>query len=257
MRLGGGTRGATSSCRRSAAVLAGALALAPVSAAHAQVGIVSSEIPEDRMGASFGWDPTWLVGLGYAHRVPPLGGRYSAQVDAVLAVPLVLIPELNAGKLTGGVQALLLGHGRLGTVAGAHTGLTLANDPTGTKVGWGLELNVQPGYFAPTWSIAIDLAWRTALATYIAHAERVRDTFDDRYPDGAPAGAQDGPRDGWYFLPANRFHVGAAGGFVIAARTALSLAGGFDYTPQVEGVLVNPAIGGMPFYARLEGDYRW
>ncbi|MCB9588380.1 MAG: hypothetical protein H6718_23430 [Polyangiaceae bacterium] len=229
------------------------LQLAP-RAANAQPIGTAPLVDANRAGFGFGWDPTWLVSLGYSRGLDTPLGVSGTQLDAGLALPLTQIPRANAFKIWLGGQRFWNTPG-FGMATGSHFTLVLANDATGKKLGLGGELSLRPGYYHQRWSLALELAGRLALSTYIAHSDRVRDLYRNRYPDGS--GGAEGPQDGWYWLPAARYHVGVAGGWLASERLEFSGVLGFDYSPQVEGAIDNPSIGGVPFYIRTEGAYRW
>ncbi|MCA9628972.1 MAG: hypothetical protein KC766_14935 [Myxococcales bacterium] len=231
----------------------GLLGLRP-SPANAQPIAASPLENANRAGSGFGWDQTWVLTLGYSRGVDQLVGLDGVQVDAGLALPLTQIPRANAFKLWLGGQRFWSAPG-FGLVTASHLTSVLTSDPTGRKLGLGGELSLRPGYYAADWSVALEVAGRLALSTYIWHSERVRDLYAERYPDGS--GAEDGPQDGWYWLPAARYHLGVAGGWLPSRSFELSGVIGFDYSPQVEGVIDNASIGGVPFYIRGEGAYRW
>lgn len=222
--------------------------------ANAQPIAVAPLENANRAGVGLGWDPTWLVTLGYSRGLDSVLGIEGAQVDFGLGLPLTQIPRANAFKSWLGGQRFWSAAG-FGVVTATHLTWVLANDATGSKLGFGGELSLRPGFYDDRWSAALDLAGRLALSTYIAHSDRVRDLYAERYPDGSGAG--DGPQDGWYWLPAAHYHLGIAGGWLASKALEFSGVIGFDYSPQVEGVIDNASIGGVPFYIRMEGGYRW
>lgn len=230
-----------------------------VSAAQAQAQtpmIAGAPPPEHRIGLDLGWDPTWVIGLGYAHRGPLLG-RHPTQIEASLVLPVALIPGFDGARLEGGLSGLFAMENGLGVAAGLHTGLTLADDSLGTHLGWGLAISARPGYYAPRWSVALDLGYRTSLVTYMAHSDAVEDLFTDRYPDGGGPEGSDGPKDGFYAFPAHRLRLGLLGGVRAGEHVGVFLAGGLELTPQAQGLTGYAPLTAMPFYGQLGGDYRW
>jgi hypothetical protein len=236
-----------------------ALALGLVSStAAADMVLVSSDVPEHRLMLVVGWDQTWVAGLGYGQELSsrPAGGQIELQGQ--LTVPVLNVPEFDAAKLGIGAQSLWFGGSGLGVAAGIETSWVVTDDPTGTKLGWLGGVSARPGYYAESGAVALDLAWQEGILTYMHHSSTVKELFRDRYPDGQEVRNVDlGPDDGWYRFTVRRLRLGVAGGYVFSAPFAAHALVGFDYSPEVEGIIANPSIGGMPFYAKLGGDYRW
>lgn len=227
--------------------------LVPCAAAQAIIPSIGAAAPLRRVWLNAGYDPSWMLGLGYSQRVPRramAGARID--VDAALRLPLLL--GLDSFQLAAGTTAMWLSSLGLGGTIGLHPDLRLAHDPTGTKLALGAALTVRPGYYTKQWSAAIDLVWSAAFATRMWHSSRVRDLFADRHPNGVRAR---GPHDGWFRFPAQRLRVGAALGYAPAQIVALHLSGGFAYTPQQGGLLINPPYGPLPFYIDFGGAWRW
>ena len=224
--------------------------------AQAQGPVLSHRLPDHEAGLGLGWDQTWELEAGYAHAFRELLFAHDVQVFGLVGLPVAQFGRFAGGRLEAGLRALVpVGKGL--AVAGLlGGGVVLADDPTGTKLGLSTRISASPGYYADNWAVALDLGWEGALASYMAQSERVQALFGDRYPDATRRGAG-GPADGLYGLTASRFRVGLSGGYVAAAAVGTSLEAGFEYCPQVEGVIGNASIGGMPFYLLLAGDYRW
>jgi hypothetical protein len=165
-----------------------------------------------------------------------------------------LLPEFGAWQLSLGLTGAWVSRSGLGATAGLHPDLRFARDSTGTKVAFGAALGTRPGYYAKTFSVALDALWSTAIATHMTHSEAVKDTFRDRYPGDASG---DHPQDGWYAFSSHRLRFGAAGGLVVGHAGAIHGSFGFAYTPQVQGIVANPPYAPLPFYVNAGGSYRW
>lgn len=237
-----------------ATVLALVFATRPARAEGVPV-LVTGEIPAARVWLTPGWDPTLTLALGYSRTVAPTPAWFALQADAFLRLPLILASNLDAWQLAGGASVACLRSSGWGVVARIHPSLTVAHDVTGTKLGVGVGLAAQPGFYGRRFSVAVDLAWSPTLATRMWHSEAVRDLYRDRHGPGGPA--EGGPRDGWYRTTAQRFRVGLAGGVRFLALWAVHASAGFAYTPQHAGILINPPVGPLPFYADLGAEYRW
>jgi hypothetical protein len=228
------------------------LLLTYADAAHGQTLLIDPP-EEQRVSLALGWDPIWVVELGYAVPVGPWGPQ-PVELLASLTLPVAALGGLNL-KLNAGVAALFEVHEGFGVGSAIFSGMTLTSDPTGRKLAVPLQLNVQPGYFAERWYVALDLAWRAALTTYVWHADAIEALYDDRYPGAGPNEA--GPRNGWYALPANRLRLGVVGQLMIANGFGVFANGGFEYTPQAQGIVMNGELGQVPFYALFGGYFRW
>lgn len=220
--------------------------------------VVSAKIPEHAVGASFGYDPTWVVGLNYAHGWRHVLGQHDARLDISLDAPAVLIPTGLNWKAAVGFTGLFAVRERFRIAAQANTGIATAKNVLGTKLGWIVHLGARPGYYDEHGHFAADIAYRTALATRVWHSDVVAGTFDDRYPDDSYAAlAEKGPRDGWYGLRAHRIRLGFTGGVQAGGVFAFHIGGGFQYIPQARGIVMNPPLGTFPFYANVGIDIRW
>ena len=65
-----------------------------------------------------------------------------------------------------------------------------------------------------------------------------------------------GARGGVVLLDPQDGEVGQADGLLVGLAEAL-VDGQLLVLAQVEGAIDNPSIGGVPFYIRTEGAYRW
>lgn len=231
-------------------------ALFAPSTAHAQAiaPVVGTDLAARRVWLGVGWDPTLTTDLGGS--LEPLAPLTDFRLfaDAAFRAPVVLLSGLDDWQLALGAT-FVFGTGKgLGATLGVHPDVRLANDTTGSKVALGAALGVRPGYYVKNWSVAFDALWSMALATHMAHSNAVKDLFEERYPSGARG---QGPHDGWYAFSSHRVHLGVSAGVAPARAIALHVSAGFAYTPQVAGILANPPIGPMPFFANLGGAYRW
>jgi hypothetical protein len=239
-------------------VCAFALAAGLSSRAHADPKpVVSTKVPEHAVGASFGYDPTFVLGLSYGHGWRHLLGQHDARLDVTAQAPVVLIPTGLNWEAGLGVTGLFFVRERFRIAAHAHTGLATSKSVLGNKLAWLVQLAVRPGYYDERGHFAADISYRTALATRVWHSAVVEDSFDDRYPEGSYAAlAETGPYDGWYGLRAHRIRAGFTGG-VQAGIIAFYVGAGFQYIPQPPGIVMNAPLGTFPFYANLGLDFRW
>ncbi len=236
-------------------VKGGLLAIAWTPPASAQTAQIAREIPEHQANASFGWERTWSTSIGYSRGLDHwLPGRRTA-LDVSVTIPLLQVASADAGAVEVGTHTSWGEFAAIST--GVSTGLGYAEDPTGSKLGWLGSVFARPGMYWPSGALALDLTWRGSFITAMNHSPRVRDLFKERYPDGAERTGGDGPSGGLYVLPSSTFRFGLLAGVVLAGRFGMGLLADFEYQPQVQGVVVNPSIGGMPFVLRVRGDYRW
>lgn len=225
------------------------------SEAQAIAPTIGRDAPDRRVWFEPGWDPTWVAGFGgsYAAWLPRNGMRID--VDMGARVPIVL--GFDAWQFAAGATTLFITDSGMGVALGVHPDLRLAHDAIGTKLGIGGAVGARPGYYGKSWTLALDALASVALTTHVWHSNEVRDLFNDRYPTDAGAAAINGPRDGWYRATSHRLRLGLAGGMAVSKLATLHATAGFVYTPHVGGVVANPPIGPMPFFATLGGAIRW
>ncbi len=227
------------------------------------VGLAAASSPLDlarppglRGWSRFAWDPTWTLAFGAGHPLPTGGRveRLEAHAEAVL--PIVLLPAFNSGALWAGASGRL-GGGGFGLDLGADTGLIRAESELGRQLGWSVDLWARPGLHGRVGDLALDVGLRQGLATHLHHSAAVHDLYGDRYPEGGPTGAVTGPTDGWFRAPVERLRVGVLGGKLLGDHLGLSGGGGWEWTPQEQGIPSNPSIGQLPFTVRLDLELRW
>ena len=68
--------------------------------------IIAADVPEHSMGASFGFDPTWTLGVGYWHGWRHVLGEHDARFDLAFEAPVVLIPTGLNWKATAGLTPI-------------------------------------------------------------------------------------------------------------------------------------------------------
>jgi hypothetical protein len=222
------------------------------SATHASEVVVSHQPAQQSLWLDFGWEPTWILQIGYTH---PLKTDWPSAIHGALTVPLVLAPRLNAWKLAAGSQTLapLYRNWRMTVYGGAVS--VRAQDATGTKTGFGGELALRPGHYAGRWAVAADLHARHILSSWFTHSRAAQDLFNDRYPDRVNGSIA--PKNGWYANPSSTFGAGVAGGGMISHRISIWGRGGYAWIPQAQGIAVNPSIGQLPFYIHSAVGYQW
>ena len=224
--------------------------------ARAQVLVRSAELPAYAVFLSFGWDPTWTLGVGAVFGVDEAIAGHDLGLELELTAPLALLPSLSHWKLLGGAGLVVpLGADEgLGLGVDLETGLAVSDDAASRNVAWVLELTMAPGYYSRDGALALELGWRGALATYVTHHALVEDTFRDRGPE---ARAGDGPQDGWSPLAASRARVGLTGHVALSTGARVFGAVGFEFTSQAQGVVSSPPWLKPPFYGTLGVDASW
>lgn len=219
--------------------------------------VVSGDVPEHALGASFGFDPTWTLGIGYWHGWRHVLGEHDARFDLALDAPVVLIPTGQNWRLTAGLTPLFHVRNRFQIAVSFATGVSMAQNVLGRKLAWVFQTAFRPGLYVDRGHFAADLSYRVALNTRVWHSDVVQETFRDRYPPGSFAEkSETGPFDGWYAFRSQRLRVGVTGG-VTAGIVGFFAGAGFQYTPQPPGILMNSALGTFPFYANVGMDFRW
>jgi hypothetical protein len=215
--------------------------------------LVGAERPVARVWLDAGWDPTFVGSTGISSRVLRFGRSTSLDLDAVIAAPLILIPDGRAFRVASGATGSVTPRdGGFGVSLGLHPDLRSSSDSVANMIALGVTAGARPGYYAVRWTAALDLAWSAAALTHIAPRAKVYDLFRDRYPD---QDAQ-GPAAQLHTWTSHRFRLGVTGGFVLRRWLSVHSEAGFAWTPQLTG-LVNPPYGPLPFYAALGGAYRW
>gem|GEM_PF-6332516 len=217
--------------------------------------IAGRDSPASRLSLDVGWDPTWLFALGYSHRLARPTAQSSLWLDAGFRAPLTRVPLVEAASFVGGFTFVATTRSGWGTAVACHTSVMTADDSTGTKLGFALATSLRPGWYAPRWSVALDLLAKTTIASYMHHSDAVRDLFTDRYPDGRATAS--GPRDGIYALAARRYRLGLAVAWAPSASVGLHAVGGMSHDRQLSGITANPPVGPLPFYVEAGGAYRW
>jgi hypothetical protein len=235
-----------------------AVTLAPSQAAADPKPVVAEKIPEHAIGVRFGFDPAWLVGVGYNHGWRGAMGKHDARLDAWLDAPVALIPTGTNWRAMVGATGLFHVKSPFNIALSAATGVATSRNVLGMRLGWLVEVALRPGYYNERGHVAADVGWRGALATRVWHSDLVRDGFDDRYPpDSYAAKAETGPHAGWYAFRSNRLRAGMTGGFQIRGVVGVFLGAGFQYVPQPPGIVMNAALGALPFCANIGMDIRW
>lgn len=214
--------------------------------------LIGRDRPAARTWLDAGWDPTFVVGSGLSSRVARVTPGAGIDFDAAIAAPLLLVPDGRAWRVASGVTGSYTHRDGYGLAVGLHPDLRSASDSVANMIGLGVTAAARPGYYGRHWTIALDLAWSTALVTRIAPRAPVYDLFRERYPEQT----DQVPSARFYGFTAQRLRAGLAGG--VALKRWLSAHGeiGFAYTPQLTG-LVNPPYGPLPFYVALGAAYRW
>jgi hypothetical protein len=202
------------------------------------------------IGLQFSVDGTLNVDAAYARRFRNVFGRryYPLQLEARLSVPLSLIPDYGGIRLGGAASALFTAKNGWGILFGLGPDALFSRNAHSSQFAFGAEGFVRPGYWMNNGLLALDLGYRLGYATCIIHRAPTDALFGDRYP-----GASTGPREGCLPLAAQRFRAGLM--FAITSMTAgfggVHLAGGVQYTPQIEGVFSSYPMTALPFYVQL------
>jgi hypothetical protein len=209
-------------------------------------------------GLVFGMDGTWHLAVAYGRRFRNgLGRNFPLQIDAAYTQPLDLIPGYDGGRISGSVSGLVYAKNGFGATFGVGPDFVFSKDAVGKRFGFGAEVFARPGHWGSSGMIALDLSYRIGYATCIVHSAPVADLYGDRYPGAAPSGAVAGPQDGCIGAAAHRLRTGLmlAGGTGFAGA---HLAGGFQYNPNIDGILSSYPLTAAPFYLEfgLQGRFR-
>jgi hypothetical protein len=197
-----------------------------------------------RVWVSAGWDPSWLVELG-AGRTLPLG-----EIHLVARAPIVLLPSAGGLELASGASVRRSWGGWTAS-GGADLWAAWARSELGAQLGIGIDLHVRPGRRVGPATIALDLGVRQGLGTRFWHSDAVDDLFGDRPSDAV------GPSNGWLAAPVRRLRAGAIAGVRLTERVGVSVAGGWEGTPNRLGIAANPSIGQLPFTASATLEVSW
>jgi hypothetical protein len=239
--------------RCSIVLLLFAAILAPVRA-QARPLAQPLDLPPNQLALEVGAAPSLGIELSYSRRFSI--GRTRLVPAAALGVPFATAIDgrtWNAELGAAWIAPLWRG---LGLTANLAATLRSARNPQADLVGLGLDVGVQPGWFAWRWYLAADLGLASTLGLHVRHSELARESFEDRYGSGSDVDAE-GPRDGWYGATAHRLHAGLTGGAAIRNRVTLGLAAGFVTTVNEFGLVAFPDVGILPFYMRAGVAVSW
>lgn len=226
-----------------AAVLLGTSAVAAPRAEPTQVR-------RHELGVGLHAAPTLGLALDYGVRLPQRW-RSALTPRAALGAPLATVANGRSWDAALGLDWFVPVWREIGVTTGASAWLGSARTVRADMVALGGELRVLPGWYAPRWALALDVAYRPSLAVHMTHRAAATAAYgDDRYPAGPPASERfDGPRDGWYRGAAHTMMVGIEAGGVIRRRVGIY--GGVGYQAQAGGGIVTfPDVAQLPFYAR-------
>lgn len=221
--------------------------------------VQDAELVPYRVFLAFGWEPTWSLSLGGVIAIDEAVGGHDLGIELALTVPVALITTLSDWKITGGVGLVAPLGDDVGFGLGVDlkTGLAMSDDAASRNLAWVFELSVAPGYYGSKAAVALELGWRAALATYVAHHELVAGAFADRYPDARTSTAPAAPRDAWYPFAASRVRAGVLGHVALGDVLRVFGSAGLELTGQAQGVVSAPPWLKPPFYGALGVDASW
>lgn len=219
--------------------------------------VLTREVALDRVGIDFGWDPIWVLGVGYSRGWPGALRGHDARLGLRYEAPVALWPGCGAWRLMASGTAMVRLPWWLGIATSVDTGVVRARDVTGERTGWSLELGTQAGLFRWAWSLGLDLRWRTVPLVSVRPSSVVAETFDERYPEGTTGSGPSAPASGVLAFPSHTLLLGAVVGGRVLRRMGLFARGGWAWQPQRQGLLSHPALGQMPFYVQAGVDVRW
>jgi hypothetical protein len=208
------------------------------------------------VGSTLSMDGTLTFDLAYARRFRgPLGKNNPLQLEARLSLPLALIPDYGGIRLGGTASTLVAAKNGLGIVLGAGPDILFSRNDHSSQFAFGVEGIVRPGYWGSSAMVALDLQYRLGYATCIIHRAPVDALYGDRYP-----GASAGPQEGCLPVAAQRFRFGLIFGGIDAGSSGFGgfhIAGGFQYTPQIGGIITSYPLTPLPFYVNIGAAYKF
>lgn len=196
-------------------------------------------------GLRVGWDHLPVVGLGYRE-----AAGNGPSLAAGLRVPWVFPRTPGSWRLELGVQLPRWDGGPPGgpgISSEVKATVTHASDPTGRRLGFGVEVDVAPGFTGERWGVALEFLWRRALLTREAPSPMVQDLFRDRPGVPEPLTAAETPRVGWRRGGVVQLGLGGRGTLLLGDGTVLEVSGGWSHHPNALGVGMNPMLGVFPF----------
>jgi hypothetical protein len=198
--------------------------------------------PADRaVWGAVGYDLTWVIEAAYAQR---LGG--SARLDLGVTAPVVLLPSVGGARAFAAASTRFDMSPWLALGLRGRTDVAFSRDPVGTHLGVLVDISLQPGIYRDRWSLAVDAAWRGALMTVTWPSENARALFGERH---GGAGVEEAPRAVVQALASNRWKLGLAAAWRASDAVTLSAEGGLQYLPNAFGILSNPPVFPLPFFA--------
>lgn len=201
------------------------------------------------VGLAFGMDGAWVLDAAFAHRfLRVFPNRFPLQLEARVSQPLSFITDYGGTRLGGTASALFYARNGLGVSAGVGPDVVFSRNVHTSQFAFGAEAFLRPGYWGDWGMIALDASYRFGYATCIIHRAPVDALYGDRYP-----GASTGPNEGCLSPAAQRLRTGLLVAVISPANGfgGAHLAGGFQYTPQVDGIISSYPMTAVPFYLQF------
>jgi hypothetical protein len=233
-----------------------AIGLVATDARADTISMVSrANLTRDTFALAFVKDGTWGVSFAYARKFASVFLRkFPVQIELAYTQPLVLIPGYDGAKLAFAASGMYQWRNKWGVSAGVGPDVMFSKDDVGKRIGFGAEIFARPAYWGDQGMVALDVGYRIGYASCVVHGQAVADLYGDRYPGGAPAGAATGPEDGCIPAASHRLRTGALLGLA-GGEGAGFIAGGFEYHPNIDGVISAYPLTGLPFYLQITFSY--
>lgn len=160
------------------------------------------------------WDPTLTLGLGYGRVIPIHFGSHNRNImlNLGLSVPIFLIPAADTGTIKLG-GSIFVFDSPWNIKAGLALRVQRFNNNVSEGSAFSGQIDLYPGYFAPNWSIALQLSYRSIFLVHLTHLQSYKDNFE-------------GVQDGWYDSMASYFFFALSGGVLLGDRVSITLRAG-------------------------------
>ncbi|KYF79138.1 hypothetical protein BE20_03580 [Sorangium cellulosum] len=220
-----------------------AVALAAAIAATA-VSAVASAAPisgyqgeqENATHVNLGWNSAPALELAYGRAIPMERLVRRLDLEIGLALPVFLVPELDAFRLEPAARAMLVQRGGWGLAGRLGLPVQTGDNQTFQFVSVGAHPGLAGGYFERGWFIALEVEYTAILSTYIAASDRARAAYA-------------GIRDGFYAPAGGYLDASLAFGLSIGSSVELGLRAGYRSTHGLEP----PPL--VPFRAEVGVSY--
>ena len=162
----------------------------------------------------FDWNPTLILGLGYGRVLPVNFGSFNRNIFVNLgfSVPIFLIPAADTGTIKlGGSMFVFKNSWNIKVGLGLRAQAFDNNISKGSDFSG--QIDLYPGYFAQSWSVALQLSYRSVFLTHLTHHQSYKDNFES-------------VQDGWYDSMASHFFFALTGSVFLGDRVSINLRAG-------------------------------